>query len=855
MPTDRLLTASLAITFAASTQAQTHVYVDDDAQPGGDGLTWQTAFNDLHDAIDLAKALGQARGEIRIAGGLYDAGAQPFEVPLATPELRPMRLLGGYAGLANPFNPNQRDTDVYSSILDADDYSTIVVLTSAVVLSPGATTRPAFTAPTSGTTLDGLSFRNSFASALYNTDSLLTVRINDCEFIGIDNYADSAAVFANLDLLVERSLFVANTSRSSFGFGGAALRIKGGVSQIQACDFFSNDSGNAPGGAVHIDDGYHEMIGCIFVNNTANRDGGALYINAKSTLIQKCEFYDNIATGSGEGGAVYLDAGEDSFPTVMDRCVFVANESDYNGGALAVTSSAGPNSEVLIHDLAFLQNNAAYDGGAIYISPYSNRVRITQSDFMDNQARHGGAVYGRANVETCLFESNSASSQGGGFNGLGVGTVTESDFFNCYARDDGGGAYAVSAISFTNFENNIAGRFGGAAYNAKRYVSVTATNNTADAGAGGYNIDMIYDSSIENNNGGGIEGRINTIENTNIVGNTDTPGLVLATQERNHNTSIISSRIEGNELGGILALPSNERFNLSIIDSAIAGNDSFGLDARSTTALTTVKATIIRSEIVGNEKNAVRFTPHATSMNNSLYIYDSLLEASAYPVVAAGGFTDIVFAGVTAIGRNFHNTLQVNSPAKILLESSIVMRNNNLRAIDIVGSEAIIVQSLVEGGLSAISVTAPGSLKLLGELIDANPGFVSPNGSDNDPSTWQDNDYRLTAGSEAIDTGAVLSVLPGREFDLGKQPRIVNDPGMPNDAYGFSDFIDLGAYEFQGTTCTPDVNNDGFVSPADFSAWVAAYNSISRRADQNFDGVVSPSDFSAWVSNYNSGCP
>ena len=540
---------------------------------------------------------------------------------------------------------------------------------------------------------------------------------------------------------------------------------------------------------------------------------------------------------------------------MISNSVFIDNESSSNGGAIAVENSAGPNSEVLIRGSAFMQCNADDYGGAIYVSVYSNRVLIALSDFIDNNADYGGAVYGGANVETSIFEDNSAHRDGGSFHGISRGTVTQSDFINSYARDDGGGTYAVSAITLTNYENNIAGRFGGAAYNAKRYVSVTATNNTADAGAGGYNIDNIYDSSIENNNGGGIEGRINTIENTSIVGNTDAPGLVLATQLPDHTTSITDSRIESNELGGILTLPTNERFNLSITDSVIAGNDSFGLDIRPTEGVTTIKATINRSQIVGNDGNAIRFAPRPTSTNNSLYIYDSLLDASAYPVVAAGGFTDIAFAGVTAIGRNIHNTIQINSPAKILLESSIVMRNNNLRTIDIVGSEAIIVQSLVEGGLPAISVTAPGSLKILGELIDADPGFVSPNGPDNDPGTWQDNDYRLTAGSEAIDTGAVLSVLPGREFDLGKQPRIVNDPGMPNDAYGFSDFIDLGAYEFQGITCTPDVNNDGFVSPADFSAWVAAYNSISRRADQNFDGIVSPSDFSAWVSNYNTGCP
>ena len=55
--------------------------------------------------------------------------------------------------------------------------------------------------------------------------------------------------------------------------------------------------------------------------------------------------------------------------------------------------------------------------------------------------------------------------------------------------------------------------------------------------------------------------------------------------------------------------------------------------------------------------------------------------------------------------------------------------------------------------------------------------------------------------------------------------------------------------------CLPDTNHDGILSPADFSAWVAAYNSQSPKCDQNGDGSCTPADFSSWVLNYNTGCP
>jgi len=54
--------------------------------------------------------------------------------------------------------------------------------------------------------------------------------------------------------------------------------------------------------------------------------------------------------------------------------------------------------------------------------------------------------------------------------------------------------------------------------------------------------------------------------------------------------------------------------------------------------------------------------------------------------------------------------------------------------------------------------------------------------------------------------------------------------------------------------CLADTNADGVLSPADFSAWVAAFNAMSPQCDQNGDGACSPADFSAWVGNFNAGC-
>ncbi|MEL6497106.1 MAG: GC-type dockerin domain-anchored protein [Planctomycetota bacterium] len=55
--------------------------------------------------------------------------------------------------------------------------------------------------------------------------------------------------------------------------------------------------------------------------------------------------------------------------------------------------------------------------------------------------------------------------------------------------------------------------------------------------------------------------------------------------------------------------------------------------------------------------------------------------------------------------------------------------------------------------------------------------------------------------------------------------------------------------------CPADTNDDGELTPADFNAWVLAFNSQSVACDQNGDGLCAPSDFNAWVLNFNAGCP
>jgi parallel beta-helix repeat protein len=122
---------------------------------------------------------------------------------------------------------------------------------------------------------------------------------------------------------------------------------------------------------------------------------------------------------------------------------------------------------------------------------------------------------------------------------------------------------------------------------------------------------------------------------------------------------------------------------------------------------------------------------------------------------------------------------------------------------DEVDGPAVVTHSDIEGGL-----TGEGN-------IDADPLFVDPDGPDDDPNTFEDNDYRLSAGSPCIDAadneavpadtldldgdGDVDEPIP---FDLDGNPRFVDDPntedtGNPDPGYPGLPIVDMGAYEFQ----------------------------------------------------------
>jgi hypothetical protein len=135
--------------------------------------------------------------------------------------------------------------------------------------------------------------------------------------------------------------------------------------------------------------------------------------------------------------------------------------------------------------------------------------------------------------------------------------------------------------------------------------------------------------------------------------------------------------------------------------------------------------------------------------------------------------------------------------------------------------------------------------------INSNPLFVDPDGPDNDPNTWQDNDYRLATGSPCIDSGDPAFVPPPGRMDLDGRYRVWDGShdGVAR--------VDMGACEFDSLRFA-DPNCDRFTNGLDIDALVlalldpdgyaTAYPRCSiTRADMNGDGFVNVADIEMFV--------
>ncbi len=423
---------------------QSILVVDDDAPPAGDGLTWDTAYRFLQDALAFASDPANGVAAIRVAQGTYKPDrdeANPDGTGNRTSAfqlINNLTLAGGYAGIGAE-DPDERDIELYETILSGDllgddepefvNYDENAFNVLLAVETDRSSVLEGFVI-TAGNA-DGVTLPDQ-GGGIYMVDA--DTRMAFCRF-----YANSArhggALFLKVgEPFIEDCVFEENRATDH---GGAFLADDDSSPQVRRCLFRANTAAVC-GGAVESQ-GAGVFADCEFVDNLAMREGGALRAQAFFGRIARCSFIGN--TSALSGGALNL---QNASPTIIN-CVFLGNQAGIDdiadGGGVNSSGSGAPR---LINCL-FNGNRASRAGGGLSADTSGGLpVTMINCTFAQNEAKNGGGVITNTGdgeptiLINCILAKNVATEVAGTdqINNAGQGLIS----YSCIeGEDDFGG--------------------------------------------------------------------------------------------------------------------------------------------------------------------------------------------------------------------------------------------------------------------------------------------------------------------------------------------------------------------------------------------------------------------------------
>jgi len=252
------------------------------------------------------------------------------------------------------------------------------------------------------------------------------------------------------EVLIEGCRFEGNTA----GWGGAVSVDQATAVTIRESVFVDNSAESGYGGALRI---YRaamvELIDSEFRGNSAEYAGGAYLYTYEPTTVLRCQFVNNLATGS-DGGGLYVRGS-----ARLTECDFVGNHARTGGGGLFALGF------VDVTGCTFTNNSAVGRGGAALTYGYEG-IRFDNTEFNWNWADYGGAVYcvaPRAILDRCRVEHNGALV-GGGVAAMESGTNVQlvNSLLAGNQAESYGGGIATGDVTLT-------------------VQNCTIANNTADA--------------------------------------------------------------------------------------------------------------------------------------------------------------------------------------------------------------------------------------------------------------------------------------------------------------------------------------------------------------------------------------
>ena len=227
--------------------------------------------------------------------------------------------------------------------------------------------------------------------------------------------------------------------------------------------YFANNTGSWGGaisslGYMNPDEDYVLTVkNTKFEGNNATF-GGAIFVESSNLEVDNCTFENNKGVGVGSSGTSNTQGGAIVvFPSGAQATItdskFISNVARV-GGAV---SFAGVDGDSLIDNCTFV-DNLADDGGAFYFWSGSATITVTDSDFINNAAAYGGAIENEGDsdliVDNCTFVENYATTSGGAIISAANTSVSNSVFENNEAPSSTNAIYVWYPDSTLTLSNN-----------------------------------------------------------------------------------------------------------------------------------------------------------------------------------------------------------------------------------------------------------------------------------------------------------------------------------------------------------------------------------------------------------------
>ena len=233
------------------------------------------------------------------------------------------------------------------------------------------------------TTIDQAMFKDNPGAAPFEATG--AVKITNSQF---SNNA-AAVLDGTCQVTIDRSTFEDNKSNGALAVNSCATTISNST--------FANNTSTLFGGAILFDFGTQQITlrADKFLNNSGGHGGGAVFWRPPANMDRTLTIlYSTFAGNTAEsGGAIDVDDSVNSTgKTVIQVGVtsFSRNVATGAGGAINAVSS-----ELAIVRGAFADNNAAGNGGAVFVSNSAPlQSTFANSLFVRNSAASGSAFYG-----------------------------------------------------------------------------------------------------------------------------------------------------------------------------------------------------------------------------------------------------------------------------------------------------------------------------------------------------------------------------------------------------------------------------------------------------------------------------